>query len=321
MDFLHEMGLLALGSRFKRLGERLQADVAKVLKAEGIEFGRRWGPLFFLLNHQGPLPIGKAADLLGLSHAAVSLFSREMEKAGLVSSAADEKDERRRVLKVTRAGAALHRRMTPLLTDIHTAMRAIVEATGADPIGCLGAFEQALDERSGFERVRQASRTRTAKDIEIIDFDPRYRAAFKKLNLEWIDAYFGAEDLDRHVLSHPEREILDKGGAIVFARMDEEIVGTCALARIDDTTFELCKMAVTTAMQGHGVGERLARAILDRARARGARKVVLETHHRLAAAIGLYRKLGFVDAPPGARPHYARTDTLMELDLTAAVVR
>ncbi len=47
----------------------------------------------------------------------------------------------------------------------------------------------------------------------------------------------------------------------------------------------------------------------------GARKVVLETNSRLAAALHVYRKLGFKPAPARAGSTYARTDTALELEL------
>src|SRR2546427_1213884 len=52
-----------------------------------------------------------------------------------------------------------------------------------------------------------------------------------------------------------------------------------------------------------------------RARMAGARKVVLETNSRLAAALHVYRKLGFKAAPTRAGSTYARTDTALELEL------
>ncbi len=74
-------------------------------------------------------------------------------------------------------------------------------------------------------------------------------------------------------------------------------------------------MGVTPAAQGHGIGERLCRHAIERARRLGARRVVLETNSRLHAANRVYTKLGFVreSAPPAS--DYERADVAMHLDL------
>jgi hypothetical protein len=52
------------------------------------------------------------------------------------------------------------------------------------------------------------------------------------------------EESDEKILNDPEKYILAKGGFIFMAELNDEIVGTCALLKIDDDTFELAKMAV-----------------------------------------------------------------------------
>jgi DNA-binding MarR family transcriptional regulator/N-acetylglutamate synthase-like GNAT family acetyltransferase len=318
MDFIQQMGLLGLGSRLKRLGERLQGDVARLMASEGIVFGRRWGPLFHLLKEHGPVTIVEAAGRLGLTHPAVSQFSKEMARAGLVTSEPDARDERKRRLMLTRAGEHLYARIEPLLADIRAAMHGAARDADVDILDCLGRFEAALDRRSGYERVRQRVLARRDGEIEIVEYDRRYRDAFRDLNLEWIQRYFSQEDLDRRVLSRPEKEIIAPGGAILFARVGHDVLGTCALRKLSPGVYELCKMAVTPAAQGRGIGAKLGRAILDRARAMGARKVILETHHRLATAIHLYRKLGFVTARAPGHMRFARSDVFMEIDFAGA---
>jgi len=43
---------------------------------------------------------------------------------------------------------------------------------------------------------------------------------------------------------------LQPGGHILMARYNREIVGTCALIKTDDDTYELAKMAVTERARG-----------------------------------------------------------------------
>jgi GNAT superfamily N-acetyltransferase len=56
-------------------------------------------------------------------------------------------------------------------------------------------------------------------------------------------------------------------------------------------------LAVLPEFQGHGIGEALVRACLDRARANGRQRVYLDTTQWMDTAQRLYRKIGFVRAP------------------------
>ena len=40
---------------------------------------------------------------------------------------------------------------------------------------------------------------------------PADAAVFKALNIEWLETYFGSEEIDERVLSHPDTEILAPG--------------------------------------------------------------------------------------------------------------
>lgn len=60
---------------------------------------------------------------------------------------------------------------------------------------------------------------------------------------------------------------------------------------------ELRMLAVDPAAQRRGVGAALVQAVLDRARAGGARRVLLSTMPAMAEAQRLYRRFGFRRAP------------------------
>ena len=150
----------------------------------------------------------------------------------------------------------------------------------------------------------------------IVDYEPRHRDAFRELNLEWIERWFTVEDADRRALEDPEASILSPGGHILMAEREGDVIGCCALVRESDDTFELAKMAVSPAAQGHGVGRALGEAAIERARRAGGRRVELLTNSGLAPALRLYLKLGFVQVPVGDT-EYARADVRMVLDLGA----
>jgi len=149
--------------------------------------------------------------------------------------------------------------------------------------------------------------------IRIERWQPRWAGDFRDLNLEWLQRYFVVEPVDREVLDHPQRLIIDGGGEILFAvDADDRVLGTCALLRVNDDEVELTKMAVTAASQGAGIGRRLIDAALERFRQMPGDTLFLETNSSLASAVALYRSVGF-ELQDGVRPgsHYDRADTYM----------
>ena len=147
--------------------------------------------------------------------------------------------------------------------------------------------------------------------LEIIPFSTDLKEHIKTLNLEWLKKYFKVEPKDEIVLSDPQGQIIDKGGMIFYAKYNDEIVGTVSLIKIDNTTFELSKMAVTDGVQGLGIGKKLMLHCLAIAEAKGMEKLILYSNRKLLSAIHLYEKFGFVEVPleDGV---YERADIKME---------
>ncbi|TDE03317.1 GNAT family N-acetyltransferase [Flavobacterium sandaracinum] len=147
--------------------------------------------------------------------------------------------------------------------------------------------------------------------VEIIPFSPAYKEAIKTLNLEWLKKYFRVEPKDEIVLSDPQGQIIDKGGMIFYAQYNEIIVGTVSLIKIDNTTFELSKMAVQDGLQGLGIGKKLILHCLAVAKENGMEKLILYSNRKLLPAIHLYEKYGFLEVPLEGGV-YERADIKME---------
>ena len=132
-----------------------------------------------------------------------------------------------------------------------------------------------------------------ALKVEIISYLPHLAPWFKLINLEWLNQYYEVTQEDLEILESPER-IIQSGGQILFALVDEQIVGTAALLRIDTDTVELIKMGVSSGMQGKGIGQALMEGIITASKNMYAKTIKLETATPLIAAISLYKKFGFV---------------------------
>ena len=149
--------------------------------------------------------------------------------------------------------------------------------------------------------------------IEVIEYNEKYHADFKKLNLEWLDKFNLTESHDLLVLNDPKGTIFDRGGFIWLAKAGEEIVGSAALMNEGHGIFELAKMSVTKSWQGKGISKMLIETCLKKAKEIGAIKVTLFSNHQLQAALKLYEKYGFRNVEVKNSP-FETADVKMELE-------
>ena len=151
--------------------------------------------------------------------------------------------------------------------------------------------------------------------VVVRDFRPGDEAAFRDINLEWIERYFAVEQKDRDVLDDPHTYILDPGGAILIAEEEGAAVGVVSLVRMDGGSVELAKMGVRPSAQGKGAGRMLVDAAIAKARAMGMSRVYIETNSVLGPALKLYHAAGFQPLRERQPSPYARADVQLDLFL------
>lgn len=88
------------------------------------------------------------------------------------------------------------------------------------------------------------------------------------------------------------------GGFFGVVELDNEIIATLGIHKIDKDTCELRKMYCLPEHRGKGLGKRLIEFALTKAKALGYNHVILETASPLKEAIGLYKKYGFREYCP-----------------------
>lgn len=307
MTGLNDYGGLLMGSRLKRLSEAMYAGVDEVYREQGVTLSSRCFPILFLLRDNGPLSITELAGRLGQSHPALSQMSRKLLAEGVVTERADPKDERRRLLVLSKKGRALMEGLEPVWKAVEGAVE---ELSGTGFSALISRLDDALAERSFARRIRDRQRLSLGSAVEVIPFEARYRDDFKRLNIEWLEKHFYVEAIDHEVLSQPEKTILEPGGQILLARLGDEIVGTCSLIK-NDRGFELSKMAVTEQYQGLRIGHRLLEAAIAAYRKVGKGILFLESNSKLKTALRLYERNGFEHAERPEPSHYQRSDVYM----------
>lgn len=312
MNIFDRTGKVALGSRLRALSQTMTDDATKIYELYGADFSPKWFPVFFVLYTDGKKAITEIATEIGHSQPSVTKIVKEMAKAGLIENSADLSDRRRNVVGLTDKGNNLSKQMQHQLRDIEDAVDQILDETSYNLWEALNEWEFLLGQKSLLQRVKEIKKQRESKQVKIVEFDSKYKTAFKELNQEWISEYFEMEESDYKTLDNPEA-IINNGGKIFVALYSDEPLGVCALLKLDDPDydFELVKMAVSPRAQGKSIGYLLGKAVLDSAKELGAKKVFLESNTSLTPAINLYYKLGFKKISGRPSP-YKRANIQME---------
>jgi DNA-binding MarR family transcriptional regulator/N-acetylglutamate synthase-like GNAT family acetyltransferase len=316
MQFIKELEELAFGTRLKQLTERLNTDAAKIYKHLSIRFEPRWFTFFYLLYKRAPLTITEISAQLGFSQPAATQLADILIKEGLIKNVKDT-DTRKRLLTLSEKGKRMIPLLQPVWDGFESATKDLFKETGIDVLLVLDKLEKVLDAKSLSERIADKVKKKQSESIEIIKFNTGHKHYFRDLNYEWLTKFFSIEEDDRQMLENPEQEILNKGGEIIFAKHNNEIMGTAALIQHPNNIYELAKMAVSEKSQGRQVGKMLALAVIEIAKSKKAKKIFLETNKKLTAAYNLYTKLGFeqVSYPEGEKSKYHRSTIKMELGL------
>jgi DNA-binding MarR family transcriptional regulator len=305
----HHRGVL-LGSRLKRLAERLQGDAAQIIQAARVQAQPGQMGLLAALE-DGPLTVGQLAEAVGSSQPGVTRAIGQLAALELVQTVQGS-DLRQRHVSLTAAGQeAMARVRMHVWPGVGLAVDEMCGGETDALLALVARVEAAMDESPMLERYGRLK----PPVLAIREFSEERARDFHDINAEWIETMFRLEPTDREVLENPQRCIVAPGGTILFVEAQGlGVVGTCALQKTGEGAFELTKMGVRASARGLKAGEFLLGAMIERAGAMGAEKLYLLTNKRCEAAIHLYEKLGFrhdagIMADYGAR--YERCDVAM----------
>lgn len=313
-NFFKKTGKVAIGSRLRILTSKITEDAVKVYKLYGIDMKPKWFPVFYLLSENNEMTISVIATEIGHSQPSVSKIISEMSRKGLIEESRDKIDGRRNIIKLSKAGIEITKKIKDQYIDVNKAVEGVLAQTSNDLWKAIEEWEFLLSKKSFLKRVIEQRKERESSKVKIVNFKAKYQSAFKDLNKEWISTYFKMEEADYTALDNPKKYIIDNGGCVLMALYNEEPVGTCALIKMNDPVydFELAKMAVAPKVHGISIGWLLGQAIIEKAKSLGASSIYLESNTILKPAISLYYKLGFQKIAGHPTP-YERCNIQMEL--------
>jgi len=311
--YLPSLAQLALGSRLKSLSDHFYGAVDELYRTCGAGVESRWFPVLRFLWENGETTVSDVAQAIGQTHSAVSQLADKLVEAGLVCRKKDAQDGRRSLLALTDKGRADLSALGPIWVAVR---RGIVKSLGEQGLqallDALSATEAAVQQRSVVDAMLAEHAIVSKAPLEIVPYQPALKEHFYRLNALWLERHFHIEDIDRQMLGDPERHVLAPGGAIFFARLAGEVIGTCALLQEGPGVYELSKMGVDETFRGMGAGRALLSAAIAEFHRRGGKQLFLESSSILKTALRMYEQAGFV-LQPAVREgsHYERADVYM----------
>ncbi len=155
-DALQGLGLTALGSRLKRLGDRLQAEAQVILAEVEPPIAPGQHPMLHTIDRHGPLAIGELAERLGVTQPGVTRAIGQLSAAGLVALVTPPDDGRRRLVSLTAEGArfvaAAKRDTWPA---VERAVADLCAGFADELLASLSRMEAGLEAKSLRARVRE----------------------------------------------------------------------------------------------------------------------------------------------------------------------
>jgi len=160
-DVVRRHGYLMLGTRLKRIGERLQGDTQRIIDAHGAAVQASQFTFLAALDGLGPLTVGELAGALGISQPGVTRAIGQLVKLGLVTLRPDRDDQRRRVVRLTAKGRQMvdlgKREIWPRVVAAVADLCRDLRGPLLDQLAQLedGLAQQALDQRTGGAKRRE----------------------------------------------------------------------------------------------------------------------------------------------------------------------
>ncbi len=149
--------------------------------------------------------------------------------------------------------------------------------------------------------------------LRVRDFQPADQRSSQALILQGLVDHFGQLD----ATLNPDVEdiyasYIVPGHSFVVAELHGNLVATGALIALQNDCGRIARVSVDQAHRSSGIGRAVVTHLLQLARNKGYRCLLVETNHDWTAAIALYRRCGFEEYDRDAISLHMRLDLAAE---------
>ena len=224
-------------------------------------------------------------DRLGLDSGLMSRFLRSLEREGLITTASDTADRRRRIARLTATGGAEMAAYDSIGRDRAARLIARAGSRADDVVAAMDLIATLLN--------------RDQLAIRPADPDAPEALFCLKSYFNELAARIPGLDTGKFPVPDPQADSYrPPRGRFLVAWSDDLPVACVSLRPLEATTAEVKRLWVHDSARGQGLARRMMTAIEDEARAMGVQRLKLDTNSALTAALALYRATGWHDTAP-----------------------
>lgn len=155
MDFLKEVGALALSNRLKRIGDLMIRGGHALYKDLGVDIEPNWYLILLLLKRNKVMSITEIADSLGFTHPSINALVNKIARNGYIKEMKDKEDGRRRLLKLSSKGLNRIESLETIWKAGEKGIVQLIEETGYDIMDALEKLESRLVEKGFDKRTKE----------------------------------------------------------------------------------------------------------------------------------------------------------------------
>lgn len=298
-DLIVESGYLFLGSRLKRLAERMQNDVNEVSQRAGLQVQTGQHPLLAILSQHGPQGVGELAAALGLSQPVTTRNVARLVALGLVLVDRTAADGRSRIVSLTAAGQRVMTRSRETVWPlVEFAVRQVVDGVSGSLLDQLSQIERALAERPLAERAAllAAAELVRADDADVPQIvrlmNRAYRGSGASAGWSTEAAFITGDRTTERLL---RADIAAKPQAALLTWRDPcgALQGCVWLEPLGDAVWYLGSLTVDPRRQNGGLGQALLYCAEQWALQRGARRIRMTVVNVREPLIAWYVRRGY----------------------------
>ncbi|WP_062054833.1 MarR family winged helix-turn-helix transcriptional regulator [Aquimarina longa] len=151
-DIVEELGYMALGTRLKRISDRMSHSSRMMYKTLGIDFEPNWYLVLSIIEKKPGVSVMEVANSMGFAHQTIMVMTNKMVKKEYLKMSKDQIDKRKTIFHLTEKAIEI----LPRIKQICEAGRKVIlDVLNEDIILMkhIRVLEQNLDESSFGERI------------------------------------------------------------------------------------------------------------------------------------------------------------------------